>query len=131
MKVRGYIYSRNFQDERVPQHVQNLVIRDFCNKNNFQYLLSSAEYAMDGSSMMLQQIINELENIDGIVAYSIFQLPEDDLERSVLLNKVLEQKKIIFFAVEGLKVSDIKTKYNIEEIWKIKKTLKFCIKSIN
>ncbi len=131
MKVRGYIYSRAFQGERVPQHVQNLVIRDFCNKHNFQYLLSSAEYAMDGSSMMLHQITKELQKIDGIVAYSIFQLPENNLERNNFLNNILEQKKIIFFAVEGLKVLDIKTKNNIEEIWKIKKTLKFCIESIN
>ncbi len=131
MKVRGYIYSRTFQDERVPQHVQNLVIRDFCNKNNLQYLLSSSEYVMDGSSMMLLQIMNEIKNIDGIVAYSVFQLPADDVERNVFLNKILEHKKIIFFAVEGLKVFDDKTKTNIEEIWKISKTLNFCIKSIN
>ena len=131
MKVRGYIYSRTFQDERVPQHVQNLVIRDFCNKNNLQYLLSSSEYVMDGSSMMLLQIMNEIKNIDGIVAYSVFQLPEDDKERNDFLNEILEHKKVIFFAVEGLKVFDGKTKRNIEEIWKISKTLKFCIKSIN
>jgi sporadic carbohydrate cluster protein (TIGR04323 family) len=131
MKVRGYIYSRTFQDERVPQHVQNLVIRDFCNKNNLQYLLSSSEYVMDGSSMMLQQIINEIKNIDGIVAYSVFQLPEDDKERNDYLNEILEHKKIIFFAVEGLKVFDDKTKTNIEEIWKISKILKFCIKGVN
>lgn len=131
MKVRGYIYSRAFQDERVPQHVQNLVIRDFCNKNNLQYLLSSSEYVMDGSSMMLLQIMNEIKNIDGIVAYSVFQLPEDDKVRNDFLNEILEHKKTIFFAVEGLKVFDGKTKTNIEEIWKISKTLKFCIKSIN
>ena len=31
-KFRGYIFSRAFQGERVPQHVQNIVIRDFCKK---------------------------------------------------------------------------------------------------
>ena len=60
--------------ERVPQNVQNLFIRDFCNKNNFQYFLSATEYAMESSSMVLAQTINESKKIEGIVAYSIFQL---------------------------------------------------------
>ena len=42
-KVRGYIFCRSFMNERVPQHVQNIVIRDYCNKNNLTYLLSSTE----------------------------------------------------------------------------------------
>ena len=44
-KFRGYIFSRPFHDERVPQNVQNLVIREFV-KKNFDYLLSKAEYSM-------------------------------------------------------------------------------------
>ena len=36
--------SRDFMGERVPQHVQNLVIRNYCNQNNYQYLLSAVEY---------------------------------------------------------------------------------------
>ena len=35
-KVRGYIFSRSFMGERVPQHVQNIVIRDYCEKNNLE-----------------------------------------------------------------------------------------------
>ena len=49
IKVRGYMSSREFMGERVPQHVQNLVIRNYCNQNKYQYLLSAVEYAMDGS----------------------------------------------------------------------------------
>ena len=32
-EVRGYIFSREFMGERIPQSVQNLLVRDFC-KNN-------------------------------------------------------------------------------------------------
>ena len=32
LNVRGYIFSRSFFGERVPQHIQNIVIRDFCKK---------------------------------------------------------------------------------------------------
>ena len=64
--------SRDFMGERVPQHVQNLVIRNYCNQNNYQYLLSAVEYVMDGSYLILKQIIQEIKNLDGIGFYSIF-----------------------------------------------------------
>ena len=69
---RGYIFSRSFMEERVPQHVQNIVIRDYCLKKNILYLLSSTEYAMENSALMLRQLVKDLPDIDGIVAYSIF-----------------------------------------------------------
>ena len=73
--VRGYIFSRKFLDERAPQHVQNIVIRDYCKNNSLQYLLSSTEYILEDSHLMMQQLMNEINKIDGIVAYSLFQLP--------------------------------------------------------
>ena len=73
-KVRGYNFSRSFMGERVPQHVQNLVIRDYCQKQGLQYLLSATEYAMANSHLILQQVLNELPNLDGIVFYSLFLL---------------------------------------------------------
>ena len=51
-KLRGYIFSRAFMGERVPQSIQNLVIREFCKKNNYSYLLSAAEYAMNDCSLL-------------------------------------------------------------------------------
>ena len=39
-KMRGYNFSRPFMGERVPQHVQNIVIKDFFQKNGFNFLLS-------------------------------------------------------------------------------------------
>ena len=125
-RLRGYIYSRPFMEERVPQHVQNIVIRDYCSKNNIQYLLSATEYAMEKSTLMLRQLITELPSIDGIVAYSIFQMPEDDAERQSIFNSVLSLKKEIHFAVEGLTIFDNETCSHIENIWKVKKTLPHC-----
>ena len=70
--VRGYIFSRPFLGERVPQHVQNLVIRDYCNKQGLQYLLSATEYAIANSHLILQQVLDELPRLKGIVFYSLF-----------------------------------------------------------
>ena len=93
--------------ERVPQHVQNIVIRNYCIKNKFQFLFSSVEYKMENSFYMLKQVLNELKNLDGVIAYSMFQLPEDDNERLKILKKIINYKKEIHFAVEDLRIKNM------------------------
>ena len=127
---RGYIFSRPFMGERVPQHVQNLVIRDYCKKQDLQYLLSATEYAMANSHLILQQVLDELPKLDGIVFYSLFLLPEDTAERDRVIQIILKKEKTIYFAVEGLRMSNKTEQERIETIWQIKKTLPQCLKGM-
>ena len=129
-KVRGYIFSRSFMGERAPQHVQNIIIRDFCEKNSLQYLLSVSEYRMKNSYSILEDVVSNMKYFDGIVAYSLFQLPPKQNKRNVILKKILKKKKFIFFAVEQLKVKNLKDINYINSIWKIKKTLPLCLQKI-
>ena len=128
--VRGYIFSRPFLGERVPQHVQNLVIRDYCNKQGLQYLLSATEYAIANSHLILQQVLDELPKLDGIIFYSLFLLPEDTTERNRVIQIILKKEKTIYFAVEGLRISNIPEYERIENIWKVKKVLPSCFKGL-
>jgi len=130
-KVRGYIFCRSFMGERAPQHVQNIVIRDYCNKNKLSYLLSSTEYAMKGNHLMMEQVLEELKLIDGIVAYSLFQLPENQKSRLKIYKRIINLKKEIHFAVESLKITKQEDIKRIEEIWLIKQSLPNCLKTIN
>jgi sporadic carbohydrate cluster protein (TIGR04323 family) len=123
---RGYISSRSFMEERAPQHVQNIIIRDYCNKKNIHYLLSATEYTMENSALILKQLINDLHLVDGIVAYSVFQMPEDDTERQNIFGKILSLNKEIHFAVEGLSLYDNDSLNRIEDIWQVKKTMPDC-----
>jgi sporadic carbohydrate cluster protein (TIGR04323 family) len=123
---RGYISSRPFMGERVPQHIQNLVIRTYCTQRKLNYLLSATEYAMDGCHIILNQIINELPELAGIAAYSLFQLPEDDGERTRIFSRVLEAGKVFHFCVEGLKLENEQDIERLENIWLVKKTLPGC-----
>jgi sporadic carbohydrate cluster protein (TIGR04323 family) len=90
-KVRGYIFSRPFMGERVPQHVQNLVIRDYCERNQLQFLLSATEYAMPNCHLIFEQILSELSGLQGVVAYSLFQLPESEERREHIYKLLLQQ----------------------------------------
>jgi len=125
-RLRGYIFSRSFVGERVPQHVQNLVLRDYCNKINRRYLLSAAEYAMDGSFLVLDQILSELKEVEGIVAYSLFQMPPKQTDRLKIYNRVLKLKGELHFAVEGLKITCQSEIDKIETIWLVKQILPKC-----
>jgi len=82
MRLKGYIFSRPFLGERVPQHIQNIVIRDYCAKNNITFLMSATEYAVEGSLYILSELINNLKNYDGIIFYSLFQLPIKKKEKN-------------------------------------------------
>lgn len=119
--VRGYIFSRAFSGERVPQHVQNLVIREYCKQNQLKYLLSATEYAMPGSHLILDQALTELPRLYGIVAYSLFQLPEDNAARAFVFDTVLLLGKTLHFAVEGLRVETEKDVQRIESIEQVRK----------
>ena len=123
MILKGYITSREFLGERVPQHVQNIIIRDYCNKKEFEYILSATEYAMPGSTLMMKQIILELDLFDGIVAYSIFQLPQNLEERFKIVNNFLRLNKQIHFACENMKITNRDEFEKIENIWQIKQSL--------
>ena len=116
--------------ERVPQHVQNLVIREYCKKHDFQYLLSATEYAMADSHLILQQVLDELLQLDGIVFYSLFLLPENKQERDQVSQIILKNNKSIYFAVEGLQMSNKTEQERIETIWQVRKTLPYCPQEI-
>ena len=125
-KVRGYIFSRPFMGERVPQHVQNLVIRDYCERNRLQFLLSATEYAMPSCHLILQQILGELSDLHGLVAYSLFQLPESAELRKSIYQQVLHHSKSLHFAVEGLNANTTVEFERIEMLWRIRQTLPHC-----
>ena len=122
-KVRGYLFSRPFMGERVPQHVQNLVIRDYCERKKLHFLLSATEYAMSDCHLILKQVLDELPAIAGIALYSLYQLPENAAERQSVYSRVLALGKSLHFAVEGLQAANQAECERIEILWRVRQTL--------
>lgn len=98
---RGYVASRDVRGQRWPQHVQNIVIRDYCAREKLPFLLSVAEYAMDGCYMNLQTVLDELPRIQGIVAFSLFMLPQRAERRLGIYRRVLDTGTTLHGALEG------------------------------
>ncbi len=122
-KLRGYIFARPFMGERAPQHVQNIILRDYCQKRGYELLLSATEYAMPDSYMILESVLDDLANIDGIVFYSLYQLPLQPAKRKLIYSRVLEHRKSLHFAVEEKVISSVNDIQIVEEIIKILEVL--------
>lgn len=118
--IKGYIFSRPFFNERAPQHVQNIILRDYCKKNSLNLLLSSTEYSVKGSTHILDELVRNLKKYDGIVFYSFLQLPENKNKRRLLYLKILKNNKELHFAVEGIKAYTEKQLSDLEQLYLIK-----------
>jgi|TARA_B100001778_G_C18301061_1_gene499836 sporadic carbohydrate cluster protein (TIGR04323 family) len=121
--LKGYIFSRPFMKERVPQGVQNLYLREYCKRNNYNFILSSVEYCMEDSYIHLNNLISNIKKYEGILAYSLFQLPSDPDRRRKLMLKVIKSKKSFHFAIENIVVKNISSIEKIEDIWAIKQSI--------
>tara|TARA_A100001388_G_scaffold277552_1_gene269439 strand:- start:1045 stop:2100 length:1056 start_codon:yes stop_codon:yes gene_type:complete len=123
MRLKGYIFSREFFGERVPQNVQNIILRDYCKKNSYHFLLSGTEYAFKGSSYILSEILDNIKDYDGILFYSLYQLPENLEKRKKLYKKIIAKKKQIHFCLENIIIKNKKTCNYVEKIFLLKKSL--------
>jgi sporadic carbohydrate cluster protein (TIGR04323 family) len=120
---RGYIGSRPYMGDRAPQHVQNLVIRDYCQRNGMTYLLSATEYAMDNCYVMLEEVLREIDAIEGVAMYSIFMLPESHKRRDQVLGRILGAGASAHFALENLSVTSDTDAQKADDILKINRLM--------
>lgn len=116
---RGYVAARPVCGNRVPQHVQNLVIRDYARRHALAYKLSGTEYTMPGCYMMLEEILNELPQLEGIIAYTLFMLPRSTERRRAVYERVIKAGKSLHGAVEGLCLANWADAGRIEDIWRV------------
>lgn len=114
IKARGYVSSIKIDGSSIPQQVQNIAIREYCQKKKFHYLLSSVEYSIPDSIYSISEALNENFS-DIIVYYSLFQLPVRKSKRFYLYKKILK-KKNVHFAIENLQIEH---KSDLDKIEKI------------
>ena len=101
---RGYIGSRPIRGERMPQQIQNLVIRDYAARSGLAFKLSATAYAMPGCFMMLNAVMEELSSLDGVILFSMFMLPSDQGARYALYDQILGQSRELHAALENVSI---------------------------
>ncbi|MBL8691461.1 MAG: sporadic carbohydrate cluster protein, TIGR04323 family [Rhodospirillaceae bacterium] len=120
---RGYIGSRPVLGNRTPQAVQNLVIRDYCQRNGLPYLLAAAEYTMPACYMMLNEVLAELPRLEGVVCYTLFMMPEATERRHEVYRRVIEARASLHTALEGQVLRSADDVGRIEDIWLVQRAL--------
>ena len=118
---RGYIFSRNINNNFIPQRVQNLVIKDFAKRKNFFFKLSSTEYIMNGSYLMLGALVKEVKTLEGVIFYSYEMLFDNVSFCKDILLKIVNSKKNVYFALEELEIKNNIDIKNLLKIIQIKK----------
>ena len=99
--ARGYIASGEFNGNRVPQHIQNQIVKSYCDTNALKFVLSRAEYWINGSTdCQLWAALKE--GFKHIVFYSIWQLPESSSVREKVFQYCIKNQITLHFATERL-----------------------------
>ena len=114
---RGYIASRAIRGERAAQHVQNLVIRDYAQRNSLKYNWSLVEYSMSGCYMMLESALEELPKLDGIILYSLFMLPQSRQYRRNIVDRILASETELHAAHENISIKNSQDAIKVEDIF--------------
>ena len=133
MNLRGYISSRELSDGKfVDQSIQNMIIKQACEKRSYTFQLSATEYGMSECYLMLEKIIEDLKqkNMNGIAFYSIYQLPPGKL-RTKLFKEVIKRRKIILFCYQNILIKNFKDIEKLNELVGIIEMLKFSPKNIS
>jgi sporadic carbohydrate cluster protein (TIGR04323 family) len=118
---RGYIGARPLNGSRTPQHVQNIVIREYARRKNLQFLLSAVEHVMPGSYMILEDLLDELPRLNGIICYSIFMLPPDERRRREVYDRLLREGCNLHAAVEEIAIASNDDIQAVEDILLVNK----------
>ncbi len=117
---RGYISARMEMGRSTPQHIQQLVIRDYCAKKNIRFLLSATEYCMEGCTLILDAVLAELDTLEGIVMYSLFQMPTSKSKRETLYIALFAKGCSLHCAAENITIANWDDAQCMEDVWLVR-----------
>jgi sporadic carbohydrate cluster protein (TIGR04323 family) len=120
---RGYIASQPVRGTSFPQRIQNLVVRDYAARHGLPFLLSATEYAMPGCYMILENVVNELPRIEGMIAFSAFMLPKRPERRADLYERIFSAGAVLHAALENIVVRTPADAATIEDLLQVAATL--------
>jgi len=112
---RGYVGSRPVRGVAFPQRVQNLVVRDYAQRRGLAYRLSLVEHAMPGSYMILENLLDELPRLDGVIFFSAFMLPPDAGARQAVYDRIIAAGASLHAALENRMAADARSFAELEE----------------
>jgi sporadic carbohydrate cluster protein (TIGR04323 family) len=114
--LRGYVTSRPFGQYCIPVPLQSLALRDYCQRNNFIYVLPVNENIFPHSYMVLEGMTKQLSDYQGIVMYSLHMLPQRETRRRDLYRQIFSQGCELHVVLEGIVITKQDDVEKLEEL---------------
>jgi len=127
---RGYTTHREFAGNRIPVPVQNLMIRDYAARNSLQFKLGVDEFNFPGCYLRLMILLEELPMLEGIIASSLFVLPEETDQRLMVYDEILKNGARLHLIMENMVIDGAESIVRAEDIIQVNRALAICPKDI-
>ena len=86
----------------MPVPAQNILYRDYANKHGLYLKLSVNELFFPNCYLHLQGLLEELDDLEGVLMCSIFILPQDRELREKIYQRFAESGSELHFGLESL-----------------------------
>ena len=113
---RGYVTSRPFGGYVIPVPVQSLVLRDYCQRKGYVYVLPVNENSFPHSYLVLEGMIQNLKDFGGLLMCSMHMLPQRAARRRAIYDSVLRQGCSAHFVLEGIVLESPAEVERLEEL---------------
>ncbi len=106
-QLQTYVSSRKFGEWKLPVPMQNIIMKDYCDKNNYIFNVSMNELNISCSLTILNTILKNLKNDQGILMCSYKMLSPNTNEVVKLLRTGLENGIEWHFVFENIQIKDV------------------------
>lgn len=113
---RGYVTPRGFGAYVIPIPVQSLVLRDYCSRKGMLYVLPANENIFPHSYLVLEGLVADLSEYEGVVMCSMHMLPQRTERRRGIYHGILEQGCSLHLVLEDLVIATPEDVEKVEEL---------------
>jgi len=113
---RGYVTSRGFGQYRIPVPIQSLALRDYCQRNGLLYVLPVNENIFPNSYMVLEGMIQNLSDFEGVVMCSMHMMPRRAERRRKIYQRILDQGCSVHMLFESVVIKGPEDLEKAEEL---------------
>ena len=107
----------------MPVPAQNILYREYANKHRLYFKLSINELFFPNSYLHLFSLLDELDELEGVLMCSIFMLPADVLSRQKVYSRFLDSNCELHFVLESIIIRNAEDVEELEEIFQLKKAM--------
>ena len=100
-RVFGYVTSRSFNGLTIPVPAQNSCLREYAYSQNKIYVLPPLEHNFKDCYMQLYSVLNQLEDSDTIVMYSVGMMPNSSKRCKEIIELIKKKNSYIYFVLEA------------------------------